>query len=190
MKVICFGDSNTYGFDPRSYFGGRYEAANRWVDRLAASTGWQMINMGQNGLAISDAEYEADLYDSLLCRPDTDLLIIMLGSNDLLQGLSAKSAAARMSRFISSLSIERGKILLLSPPAFKPGMWVENGKTLEQSSLLGGMYMELSQKLGVNFADSGKWNVDLCYDGVHFSEAGHRAFADNLFKTLTKDKEI
>ena len=26
MKVICFGDSNTYGYDPRGYLGGRYEA--------------------------------------------------------------------------------------------------------------------------------------------------------------------
>ena len=31
MNVICFGDSNTYGYDPRSYFGGRYDADNRWA---------------------------------------------------------------------------------------------------------------------------------------------------------------
>ena len=39
MKVICFGDSNTYGYDPRGYFGGRYDADSRWVDILAANTG-------------------------------------------------------------------------------------------------------------------------------------------------------
>ena len=45
MKVICFGDSNTYGYDPRSFLGGRYEADCRWADILAAKTGWtaQMI---------------------------------------------------------------------------------------------------------------------------------------------------
>ena len=32
MNVICFGDSNTYGYDPRSYLGGRYAADSRWVD--------------------------------------------------------------------------------------------------------------------------------------------------------------
>ena len=41
MNVICFGDSNTYGYDPRGYFGGRYEAGNRWVDILAGETGWR-----------------------------------------------------------------------------------------------------------------------------------------------------
>ena len=25
MKILCFGDSNTYGYDPRGYFGGRYD---------------------------------------------------------------------------------------------------------------------------------------------------------------------
>ena len=39
MKVICFGDSNTYGYDPRGYFGGRYDADSRWVDILATETG-------------------------------------------------------------------------------------------------------------------------------------------------------
>ena len=76
MKVICFGDSNTYGYDPRSYFGGRYDADSRWVDILAAETGWEIRNMGQNGKEIP------------LIAPDfptdTDLLIVMLGTNDLL----------------------------------------------------------------------------------------------------------
>ena len=30
MKVICYGDSNTYGYDPRSWLGGRYDADSRW----------------------------------------------------------------------------------------------------------------------------------------------------------------
>lgn len=47
MKVTCFGDSNTYGYDPRGYFGGRYDAGSRWVDILAAETGWTVCNMGE-----------------------------------------------------------------------------------------------------------------------------------------------
>ena len=52
MNVICFGDSNTYGYDPRSYFGGRYEKEDRWVDLLAAQTGWTVRNCGANGREI------------------------------------------------------------------------------------------------------------------------------------------
>ena len=52
MKVICFGNSNTYGYDPRDFFGGRYDEYSRWVDILAAKTGWTVLNMGQNGREI------------------------------------------------------------------------------------------------------------------------------------------
>lgn len=34
MKIVCFGDSNTYGYDPRSWLGGRYDVDSRWVDIL------------------------------------------------------------------------------------------------------------------------------------------------------------
>lgn len=46
MKVVCFGDSNTYGYDPRSWLGGRYPADSRWVDLLAQKTGWDVVNLG------------------------------------------------------------------------------------------------------------------------------------------------
>ena len=77
MNVICFGDSNTYGYDPRSYLGGRYDADSRWVDILAEETGWTVCNLGENGREIpASPDFPAD----------TDLLIVMLGTNDLLQG--------------------------------------------------------------------------------------------------------
>ena len=31
MTVTCFGDSNTYVYDPWSHFEGRYDADCRWV---------------------------------------------------------------------------------------------------------------------------------------------------------------
>ena len=85
MKVICFGDSNTYGYDPRDHFGGRYDEDSRWVDILAAKTGWTVLNMGQNGREIPTA--------APAVSADTDMLIIMLGTNDLLQGQSPEQAA-------------------------------------------------------------------------------------------------
>ena len=33
MKVICYGDSNTYGYDPRLPLGGRYD--HPWPELLA-----------------------------------------------------------------------------------------------------------------------------------------------------------
>ena len=30
-RIVCYGDSNTYGYNPRSYLGGRYPEAVRWI---------------------------------------------------------------------------------------------------------------------------------------------------------------
>ena len=103
MKVICFGDSNTYGYDPRGYFGGRYEGDSRWVDILTAETGWTVCNMGQNGREIPSA---APAFPD-----DTDLLIVMLGTNDLLQGQSPEQAAERVEQFLAAVRLEGSKII-------------------------------------------------------------------------------
>ena len=42
MKVLCYRDSNTYGYDPRGFFGDRYPAECRWVDILARKLNWEV----------------------------------------------------------------------------------------------------------------------------------------------------
>ena len=44
MKVVCYGDSNTWGYDPRGYFGGQYD--HPWPEILAVKTGWNVVNEG------------------------------------------------------------------------------------------------------------------------------------------------
>ncbi|MDY3859279.1 MAG: lipase, partial [Candidatus Limivicinus sp.] len=53
-----------------------------------------------------------------------------------------------------------------------------------QSVRLAEAYRALALRLGIGFADAGKWRISLCFDGVHFTEDGHRAFAGRLVKTL------
>ena len=48
----------------------------------------------------------------------------------------------------------------------------------------GGMVARLAERLGIRFADAGKWDISLAYDGVHFTEQGHRAFAVGLLEEL------
>ena len=50
VKLICFGDSNTWGYDPRGYFGGRYD--HPWPDILAGKLHCTVINQGENGREI------------------------------------------------------------------------------------------------------------------------------------------
>ena len=176
MNVICFGDSNTYGYDPRGYFGGRYDTDCRWVDILAAETGWTVCNMGQNGREIPSSA------PSFLA--DTDLLIVMLGTNDLLQGRSPEQAAGRLERFLSGVSLDRSRTLLIAPPPVTLGEWVPSPQLIDGSRAFARLCQSMAERMGIRFADAGKWDIPLAYDGVHFTEKGHRAFAAGLLEEI------
>lgn len=176
MNVICFGDSNTYGYDPRGYFGGRYGAGSRWVDILAAETGWTVCNMGQNGREIPTT---APAFPK-----DADLFIVMLGTNDLLQGYSPENAAQKLEWFLSEITLSRDKLLLIAPPPMTLGEWVSSQQLIDASKSFTRSCRELAERMGIRFADAGKWDIPLSYDGVHFTEQGHRAFAAGLLEEL------
>ena len=95
MKIVCFGDSNTFGYDARALLDDRYPPEYRWVDILKKRSGWNVINQGLNGREIPPC--------SVNVAADTDLLIIMLGTNDLLQGNDSSTVAKKMERFLCSL---------------------------------------------------------------------------------------
>lgn len=176
MNVICFGDSNTYGYDPRGYFGGRYDADSRWVDILAAETGWTVCNMGQNGREIP---VSAPVFPA-----DTDLLIVMLGVNDLLQGWSPAQAAERLEHFLSGIALGRKKLLLIVPPPMTLGEWVPSQHLIDDSRAFARLCRALAEQMEIRFSDAGKWDIPLAYDGVHFTEQGHKAFAAGLLEEV------
>ena len=187
-RLLCIGDSNTYGYDPRSYFGGRYPETVRWTGLLRRA-GREVVNCGQNGREIPVREAQLASFAQMLReeRP-LDVAAVMLGTNDLLQQphFTAEDVAARMEGFLSHLmsALPAQKFLLVAPVPLCPGAWVEGERLLSESARLGRCYAGLAARLGIAFADAGAWGVELCFDGVHFSPAGHRAFAAGMEKAL------
>ena len=181
MQILCFGDSNTFGYDPRGFFADRYDRENRWVDLLAAATGYAVINAGTNGMEIPRLNNPLRIFDA---HRAADIFIIMLGTNDLLQGLSAKEAAERMESFLMRLLPYRKSIILVSPPPMQRGTWVPTDLLVAESVCLAKEYAQLAEKLGITFADTRNWNIQMAFDGVHFTVEGHHTFADRLMQYL------
>ena len=175
--IVCFGDSNTYGFDPRSFFGSRYPADSRWPEVLAALSGLEVRVDGMNGRRIPrPGQYY---------RGSFDRMILMLGTNDLLQGDSAAEAAARMEAYLRSLSVPPERLMLVAP-AMGAGEWV-TPELLRQSAELARHYQALARELSMPFGDAGAWQIPLCFDGIHFTEAGHRRFAEKIWEQINKE---
>ena len=166
MTLLCIGDSNTYGYDPRSYFGDRYPADVRWTERLGT---WKTVNCGMNGLAVP---FNHTVFTDLIRSKSPDVVAVMLGTNDLLEGANAETTAKRMEAFLTDIKDICPKLLLIAPPPMHPGEWVQSQKQIDESVKLGQEYCELAKKLEIYYADAGKWHAELAYDGVHFTPKG------------------
>ena len=97
INILCFGDSNTWGYDPETQT--RFSKKIRWTGVLQQllGTNFNVIEEGLNGRTTNvDEKEEHDLGYFRACRSAMDLLsilietnspldliIVMLGTNDL-----------------------------------------------------------------------------------------------------------
>ena len=187
-RILCYGDSNTFGYDPHSYWGGPYPDDVRWTGILQ-SNGWDVLNCGQNGREIPCSDGELYAVERLLSAAmPVDIVTVLLGSNDFLNHphFTAEDVSARMKLLLERIlkSNWEVQILLIAPPPLRNGEWIPDARILTESVRLAPCYRTLAEKLGVAFADAGAWNVALDFDGVHFRPEGHAAFAKRLMETL------
>lgn len=114
-KIICYGDSNTYG--ACGFVGGRHHADIRWTGILQNSGLYDVVNLGENGREIPSDQWELNELTEILRREgDFDLLTVMLGTNDLLTMVRSGSAkvAVRMEQFLT-------EFLQVQPMVCRPG---------------------------------------------------------------------
>ena len=90
IRIVCFGDSNTWGYNPHTAT--RYPEDVRWTGLLQEMLGndYKVIEEGQNGRTIAtDDPCEGErngikvIVPCIESQKPFDLLILMLGTNDL-----------------------------------------------------------------------------------------------------------
>lgn len=200
-KAFFYGDSNTYGYDPAGYFGGRYPRAVRWTsiikDRLAGE--WEIAADGMPGRVIPSGRRALEYFrGSLRAEMPVDLFAVMLGTNDILgtRHPDAERTAGEMEDLIAVVEeLGISKIMLIAPPKieFTPSsfemsyvcgssstadLYVEEGKKLTEA------YRKIAARRGLLFADASSWALDFAFDGVHLSENGHAVFAQEIEREL------
>ena len=197
MKIIFYGDSNTYGFDPRGYSGGRYDVKDIWtvlVQEMLGS-GWQVINEGMNGRRLPAGDYASAYMEELFASlSPEDFFAVMLGTNDLLVSMEpdARKPVRRMEELLERLTnkADGPRLLIIAPPYIGgrecPGTDPLMAGYFEESVRMNEGFRCLAERYGVMFADAAKWGIELAYDDVHFSENGHRMFAVHISEVLRK----
>ena len=183
-RIVCIGDSNTYGFDPYNY-GARYPEDQRWTGRLAQE-GREVVNLGVNGATIPWPEELEAVRQQLSAREPTDLVIVMLGTNDILCGYTVSACLDRMNGLLLAIRevLPESELLLVAPPPTPLGTEIDRTQFSAAYRDLAAGYRELAERLELHFADAADWNIELGPDELHFSAEGHRRFAEAVEELL------
>ena len=190
-KILIYGDSNTYGYDPADFYENRYPADERWTNILQENLGdsWEVLPEGMNGRQLPELKYDKNRIHRLLDRlSGDDLFAVMLGTNDILVTMEpdASEVIRKMQTFLAFLTeteaMDPGNILVIAPPHVA-GSRIRHPVYQRFYQLCLQMnegFHELADSFGTMFTDAGGWNIALAPDLVHFSVEGHRTFAENL----------
>jgi lysophospholipase L1-like esterase len=189
--VVCFGDSNTWGFDPESKE--RLALDRRWTGVLAKNLGdgYRVIEEGLGGRTtmVDDPIYPFKngldyLPPCLESHSPFDIVTIMLGTNDLKTRFNRSASdiaesAARLAEMALNSSFgpggERPKALLIAPPPV--------AKLTELDEMFAGAY-EKSKRFAEHyktyagwydcaFFDAGSVITSSDLDGIHFEASEH-----------------
>jgi lysophospholipase L1-like esterase len=193
--VLCYGDSNTHGYDCTTLAGGRFPRDVRWPGVLARELGQghHVVEEGLNGrTTIWDDPYHpgrnglAYLGPCLETHAPVDVVVIMLGTNDTktIFGRTAAEIAAGAGTLLDTV-LRSGagpagaapRVLLVAPPP--PGEATERselwgfGRSRAKGAEMARLYATAAGMRGVAFLDAGPVaDVDPA-DGVHLTPEGH-----------------
>ncbi len=190
--ILCYGDSNTWGYNPAT--GDRFSRDERWpgVLRQELGDGYQVIEEGLNGrTTVWDDPIEGYkngkeyLIPCLESHQPVDLVVIMLGTNDLKKrfSLSAYDIADGAGVLVdvvqrSSAGLDEGapKVLLMAPPPV--GRLTEFAEMFEgaeiKSRRFSEHYRRVAEGRGCEFLDTSQGVVSSDIDGIHLELSEHQ----------------
>lgn len=194
--VLCFGDSNTWGYDPATK--DRFPREVRWTGVLSSALGAevQVIEEGLNGRTTvwnDPIEGYKNGHDYLIPCLEThrpiDLVILMLGTNDLKKRFSvsafdiANSAGVLVDVISKSAAGPQGqapRVLLIAPPpvaALREFAEMFEGSQ-EKSLKLAAHYRRVAEGRGCSYLDAGSIIRSSDLDGIHFEPDQHRKLGE------------
>lgn len=203
--ILCYGDSLTWGYDAASL--GRHALEDRWPSVLQAALGGEVevIAEGLNGrttafddlLAGADRNGARVLPTILTTHAPLDLIVIMLGANDMkpwIHGnpLAAKQGIQRLIDIVRGHDYPFGwaapPILIVAPPAVSRTDNAEFREMFaggdEASKRLAPQYSALADEAGCGFFDAGTVAVTTPLDGVHLDAENTRNIGNALAPLL------
>lgn len=193
--VLCYGDSNTHGQVPGGSPLERFSPEERWPGAMRSALGadWYVIEEGLSGrTTVHNDPIEGDIKSGrlylrpcLMSHAPIDLVILMLGTNDLKArfGQPASEVAMGIGCLIHDIrELKPGpggqspEILVVAPPPMLDdiGEWegIFSGAQ-PKSHQLAHEFEVIADSLEVHFFDAGSVITSDPADGFHLSREAH-----------------
>lgn len=212
--ILCYGDSNLWGFRPGTFdvntgLAARYSKNKRWTGVLQNRLGekYNVVEEGVNGRTTDLDEitpgraFRNGLAFFPMCLEShypIDLVIFMLGTNDakLQFNRTVEEITEGMRRLVKAVkTCNKGsglvtpKIILIAP---QPIIEVENlhpqfdGDPVEKSKALSAAYRLMARHEGCEFIDAAHIVNSSKIDGIHLDEAEHELLGLVIAETAEK----
>jgi lysophospholipase L1-like esterase len=189
--VLCYGDSNTWGYEAST--GARLDRWERWPGVLQRELGddVHVVEEGMNGrTTVFEVPFEpgrnglTHLPVSLQTHAPLDLVVISLGTNDLfvpgVNAFHAAHGAMKLSEVVLASDCGPGdgapQVLVLVPPPFLPlGIWEPDApEGVAESKRFAEHFATMSVEYGdVPLLKLGEHVGSSAADGIHFEREDH-----------------
>lgn len=206
--IVCLGDSNTHGYcaDPADCADGgiRFNENERWTCRLQNLLGDDYLVV-EEGLSGRTTCFDDPLHEGLSAlqyitpclksHEFVDLLIIMLGTNDVKDRFAVNACCVgyAMARLVKKAMAtecwgdKKPNILVIAPPHIGEGMTESDvGPSMgdycvEKSRQLAKYYKEQCDLIGCHFLDAEELGCEFNQvDYMHLTNKGHATLAEGL----------
>lgn len=200
-KILCFGDSNIYGYIPNN--GARYDKNTRWtrVLSLLSHGKFEIIEDGCNNRTAFAANSAGKIFTGYEILPelltdDFDAVVLAIGINDtqFLYNLSSIEIASGVEKLINIVKVKspQAKILLVAPSILTDD--VLNGNfaclfdrtSIEKSRQLPLLYKKIAEKQNIEFLDLNSVVKTSSLDGLHYAPEQHLKIAQAIFTILSE----
>lgn len=198
-KILCFGDSNTYGYNPTD--GSRYDKNTRWTGVLSAllCKNFEIIEAGLNNRccfsinSISD-EFTGTKIISKYLELNPDIVILAIGINDLqlFYNPTYEEIKNGISKLVSIVKNEliSAEVILLAPPRLTNDVLFGNfshqfdNSSIEKSLQIQDIYKNIAIKTNISFINLDEIIQVSKKDGLHFEPDAHKKIADVIYQKI------
>ena len=164
VTVVAFGDSLTAGVGTTG--------DNDYVSLLSRRTGVAIINAGRPGDTTASALARID---SAVLSRDADIVIVLLGGNDLLQSVPVQQRISNITTIVQQIRADGAAVILVG---------VGSGSLDPFEGALPGIASQTSSTLVPAILDGIFGVPGLMADLIHPNNAGHAIMADRLEPAL------